>query len=96
MVVLCASCAKDPRYGIDTSKLKGVSHGTCKRHAIEFMREGGLPDSTIQAFVQKFAGQPDTEDLSNSKNLEQKKKEIEQTLGYQMFDPMVERKTGKK
>jgi len=77
----CSQCEKD--HGI---RSHGKSHGLCKRHTIEWAREGGVSEPEIEAIVREVdAGSGFPEDLGPVK----KDEDLEKQCLYcgRLFDP---------
>lgn len=74
-VALCSYCQKEhPEVGKQVqaqSKEVNFSHGICKRHSVEMMKQMGLPPDKIQAKLQSmYSGdKPGLPDLSQRPDL---------------------------
>ena len=48
----CAWC--QPQGQVEQSSLEAITHGFCKRHFIEYMRESGMSDADLGATLAKL------------------------------------------
>ena len=66
MTVVCAHCERD--HGITHPPEERITHGICRRHALEFIEQSGLrPEQMERAIKQLDASKPTAPDLGPAK-----------------------------
>jgi hypothetical protein len=72
IISICGYCAKD--QGLDQKKIVDagwvLSHGVCRRHAMDIMKSMGQPPKETEQFIKKLesSDKPPARDLNDPKN----------------------------
>jgi len=62
LTAVCAHCERD--HGISHTREERITHGICRRHALEFIRDSGLrPEQAARAIKQLEANPSTAPDL---------------------------------